>query len=782
MKRFAVLLALVVGAPTLLAHEGHSHEPGKPVFMDVESGGSLYRIGLAYLPSEPVVGEDVKFEVRVVELAAVNSATGTERPLTSQAPVLQITSGDRKTTITPTMVATTPPGTSRTRVTFERAGAYVVNVTADANGNKLTATFPFPVAAGPIWRTTLTLDALVLLFAVAFGVASWRRAAARDVPPVRAVAVAAIGGLAALVVCHTVAGPALGTKFLPARPQVAIDWKVPAGSTADAGTATSEEVQAHETATPAPGSPVTGAADVVATVVPAPGAVADVVVPFAARVLLENGTRLGATVKAGQTLATLEHHYIMHDAVHLINTRYPLMTKMLETKRKMLENELLAFRVRGMVATGALPPWAAQQAETAATEAKLELQRASKLLAMHDAQITQSQLVKRPLQAPISGTIDNVSFVQGQLAYENDRLFTIVDLPNVWVELRIPERVAGAWRPGRHMTFVSPALPDSRVNGTLARVANQVDPDSRTIAYFYQVRNPGNRLRAGMRLSPATEDRLTRNMDDVARASFKPASVTTFAAAGTIRPKPELIAQAAAPIWGRIEYAERRLNVGDVVKKDEVLANVTLELSIDERYLMEARAAEIDGELDLSKARKSQAEQQHKDAVERLKANPDDKLRVQEVELTDKVRRGATEEESLMTRQRTAFEGVMKRRDPRITPVPAPIGGYITEVGFRPGELNETGQFRRLFTIVDTSRVWIEAQVFEHHSALVPGRIKRVMFIPADGGPEIPLGRPVTVSATVDPQTRTVRAIFETQNPGGRLKLGGTGQVVFEWN
>ena len=61
-------------------------------------------------------------------------------------------------------------------------------------------------------------------------------------------------------------------------------------------------------------------------------------------------------------------------------------------------------------------------------------------------------------------------------------------------------------------------------------------------------------------------------------------------------------------------------------------------------------------------------------------------------------------------------------------------------------------------------------------------RLKRASFQPADGGPAITLGRPVAVSATVDPKTRTLRVIFEAGNPDARLKLGGSGQVALEWN
>jgi len=209
---------------------------------------------------------------------------------------------------------------------------------------------------------------------------------------------------------------------------------------------------------------------------------------------------------------------------------------------------------------------------------------------------------------------------------------------------------------------------------------------------------------------------------------------------------------------------------------------VVLELSIDERYPMEARAVEISAERELAKTRLGRAAEQFQEAVARFKANPDDAFAKEEVELTERRHTAAELEETLLARQAEAFQGVMKRRDPRITVVQAPISGVITDIGFRPGELNRTGEFRRLLTIVDPSRIWLEAPVYAHQSAAVLHGTSRASFMSAGLPAPRLLERPIAVSGSVSPETGTLTVIFDVPNPGGALKVGASAQIVVPRN
>jgi cobalt-zinc-cadmium efflux system membrane fusion protein len=247
---------------------------------------------------------------------------------------------------------------------------------------------------------------------------------------------------------------------------------------------------------------------------------------------------------------------------------------------------------------------------------------------------------------------------------------------------------------------------------------------------------------------------------------------------GAVRVKPELQARVFAPIWGRIEFAKRPLSVGDRVEKGEPLVNVILELSANERHLMLVRAQDIKTALEQARTRRAQADWQLKRAIEMVKTYPDDAYWKQEVQLTERIAKGAADEENLLTQQTKSYEGTMQRRDPRITPVEAPISGLITNLAFTPGQLNPTDEFLELCTITDLSTVWIEADVFESDLGTVLGAT-RARFQPVGSDIDRQLSRPVAVAGAVD-EHRRVKVIYETANPRGDLKLGMSVRVRFD--
>jgi multidrug resistance efflux pump len=188
---------------------------------------------------------------------------------------------------------------------------------------------------------------------------------------------------------------------------------------------------------------------------------------------------------------------------------------------------------------------------------------------------------------------------------------------------------------------------------------------------------------------------------------------------GEVRAKPELTAQVAAPIWGRVELTNPPLAVGQVVKKGDQLLKLILELSSDERYLMQARKVEIHAAAAGAATRLLQFQREYQQAIGLLKADPANKLRRQQVVGAERIMKAATDEKDLYERQEKAFDTVIQRRDPRITVVEAPIGGVVTEVMVSAGQRNSTGTFMPLCTITDLSRVVIEARVFEKDVARV---------------------------------------------------------------
>ena len=97
----------------------------------------------------------------------------------------------------------------------------------------------------------------------------------------------------------------------------------------------------------------------------------------------------------------------------------------------------------------------------------------------------------------------------------------------------------------------------------------------------------------------------------------------------------------------------------------------------------------------------------------------------------------------------------------------SPIAGTVVE---RNATLGATvGTDATVFKIIDTSRVWIDANVFEKDLERVKRGQEVKVLVPAYPGSSFS-GTVILVSSVVDPDTRTVRVRTEVPNPDGRLK------------
>ena len=97
----------------------------------------------------------------------------------------------------------------------------------------------------------------------------------------------------------------------------------------------------------------------------------------------------------------------------------------------------------------------------------------------------------------------------------------------------------------------------------------------------------------------------------------------------------------------------------------------------------------------------------------------------------------------------------------------SPISGIVIE---RNGTIGATvGSDANVFKIIDASRVWIDANVFEKDLERVRRGQEVRVSVPAF--PEATFsGRVILVSSVVDPETRSVKVRTEVPNPDGRLK------------
>ena len=116
-----------------------------------------------------------------------------------------------------------------------------------------------------------------------------------------------------------------------------------------------------------------------------------------------------------------------------------------------------------------------------------------------------------------------------------------------------------------------------------------------------------------------------------------------------------------------------------------------------------------------------------------------------------------------------AIDSLAKKSNvgPSVFPLNSPISGTVVE---RNGTIGATvGSDANLFKIIDLSRVWIDANVFEKDLERV--RIGQLVNIKVPAFPDATFtGRVILISTTIDPDTRTVQVRTEVANPDGRLK------------
>jgi RND family efflux transporter MFP subunit len=97
----------------------------------------------------------------------------------------------------------------------------------------------------------------------------------------------------------------------------------------------------------------------------------------------------------------------------------------------------------------------------------------------------------------------------------------------------------------------------------------------------------------------------------------------------------------------------------------------------------------------------------------------------------------------------------------------SPIEGIVVE---RNATIGATvGTDANLFKIIDISRVWIDANVFEKDLERVKFGQEVKVAVPAFPGSSFS-GKVILVFSVVDPETRSVKVRTEVPNPDGRLK------------
>ena len=103
------------------------------------------------------------------------------------------------------------------------------------------------------------------------------------------------------------------------------------------------------------------------------------------------------------------------------------------------------------------------------------------------------------VRAPINGTVLEVGVAPGE--YRNDTatpLMSIADLTRVWLGADVAEPAIALIRPGEQVDVTLVAFPGEVFTGKVARVADVLDPQTRTVKVYVELPNPGARFRPDM--------------------------------------------------------------------------------------------------------------------------------------------------------------------------------------------------------------------------------------------------------------------------------------------
>ena len=242
---------------------------------------------------------------------------------------------------------------------------------------------------------------------------------------------------------------------------------------------------------------------------------------------------------------------------------------------------------------------------------------------------------------------------------------------------------------------------------------------------------------------------------------------------GEILPKPQLIAEVVAPMWGKV-YLEEGVYPGTKVVKGQNLARIVLELPSVERLPLDDRTLDIEQVLEVALQKLGVTSRDYERALSISETYPDFK---EEMNRRKRIYENALEEFQNANRQRTAQMAVLQRRDPRIIPVTSPLTGYINEIHFVQGDVNRTDEFRKLFTIVALSTVWVQVEVYEKDLEIFRNAQECIVIAEAYPGEKFK-GRFQALGSEMDPHTRSIPVYYEIPNPEEKLKVGLRVRVV----
>lgn len=218
--------------------------------------------------------------------------------------------------------------------------------------------------------------------------------------------------------------------------------------------------------------------------------------PLPGMVVFKNGVpMIGDQVRAGQVLATIENQFVVHDYSDLLNQRWELQKIIVQASEQKVQAEAAFQRVATLLDLGVISRREFERQELEFDRADTTLKTAQQRLQLHDTQLRRSD--ETQLLSPITGYISGATYSAGQMIYEDDPIFEIVDPSVVWVEVfALPQDMAQI-EAQSEVNLRSHVLEQS-FTGRLVDIRPDTEAESKALRILYEVKNPSLWLKPGM--------------------------------------------------------------------------------------------------------------------------------------------------------------------------------------------------------------------------------------------------------------------------------------------
>jgi len=231
-----------------------------------------------------------------------------------------------------------------------------------------------------------------------------------------------------------------------------------------------------------------------------PNRVSRIVLPVTGRITSVS-VRTGDSVSSGQALLTVESP----DADAAQSTYLQADASLTQSKSSLVKSQADLDRATDLYEHNAVAKKEVLSAENSLVQAKAAVEQANAL--KEQAQRRLEILGLKPgsfgqkvvVRSPIAGKILDMNAVPGE--YRNDTntpVMTVADLGTLWVSSDVPESYIRFIDVGERVEITLLAFPDEKFPGRVTRIADTVDPQTRTVKVRAELDNSHGRFRPEM--------------------------------------------------------------------------------------------------------------------------------------------------------------------------------------------------------------------------------------------------------------------------------------------